>query len=519
MASGLRNVGDNSGPESIHARAGRVERGRGPAPGSKAVGPAARGQAYHGPMLAPYALLLLAAPAAAQLPHLWTVDDDGPADFAVIQDAIWAAGPTDHIVVQDGVYAGFEIVETRLTLEAAAGARVEIRGQVQVRDLHGSGWVFLRGLRTSDTPATAEETATFLAMNSIGPIWVEDCSFGAPLGASAALGAPSRFHGDAATVNQANVIFVRGELCGGSGVGGEPGGAGLVLAPSNAWVHGSRIAGGSGLAQGGPPASGGPGISQEGGFLFLGGSTVSGGDGASALDASCSDGGDGGDGLTLFGLFPVLESQDNALAGGAGGASLCGAPGAGGAPRAVLTPAGITDLAGASVAVVAASPLTDGDAQTLSVTGAPGDLVLLAFSFGHDTADIPGAAGWLLLFQPAELLTRTLLPASGSATLTQVLPGPHLSAHIEALTFYVQPIALRAGGELVYGSPTGFGILPAALRLLLGWRRAAPPPRRRAPPGDAPHPAPRRRRLPGLGRGGAASRARRPAARDRRAAR
>ena len=410
-------------------------------------------------MLAPYALLLLAAPAAAQLPQLWTVDDDGPADFAVIQDAIGAAGPTDHIVVHDGVYAGFEIVETRLTLEAAAGARVEIQGSVVVRDLHGSGWVFLRGLRTSAAPATAEETATFLAKDSIGPIWVEDCSFGAPFGAS---GAPGRFHGDAATVNQANVIFVRVELCGGTGVGGEPGGAGLVLQPSNAWVHGSRIAGGDGLAQGGPSASGGPGIVQEGGFLFLGGSTVSGGDGASALDASCSDGGDGGDGLTLFGLFPVLESQDNALAGGAGGASLCGAPGADGVARAVLTPAGITDLAGLSVSVVAASPLSDGDPQTLTVTGAPGDLVLLAYSLGHDTADIPGAAGWLLLFQPAQLLTRTLLPASGSATLTEVLPGPHLSAHIEALTFYVQPIALRAGGELVYGSPTGFGILPAA---------------------------------------------------------
>jgi hypothetical protein len=411
-------------------------------------------------MLAPYALLLLAAPAAAQLPHLWTVDDDGPADFAVIQQAIDASGPTDHIVVHDGVYAGFEIVETRLTLEAAAGARVEIRGPVEVHDLHGSGWVFLRGLRTSAAPASEGETATFLAKNSIGPIWVEDCSFGAPFGVS---GAASRFHGDAATIDQANVIFVRVDLRGGSGVGGQPGGAGLVLAPANAWVHGSRIAGGDALARGGPPASGGPGISQEGGFLFLGGSRVSGGDGASALDATCLDGGDGGDGLTLLGLFPVLESQDNALAGGAGGASLCGAPGADGAPSAVLTPAGITDLPGSSVTVVAAKPVSDGDPQTLTVTGAPGDLVLLAWSFLHDTTDVPGAAGWLLLFEPAQLLTRTLLPASGTATLTAVLPGPHLSAHVEALTFYVQPIALRPGGEVVYGSPTGFGILPSAL--------------------------------------------------------
>jgi len=52
-------------------------------------------------------------------PTTWTVDDDGPADFPTIQDAIEAAGSGDTIMVMEGVYAEGQIdIGKSLTLSA-----------------------------------------------------------------------------------------------------------------------------------------------------------------------------------------------------------------------------------------------------------------------------------------------------------------------------------------------------------------------------------------------------------------
>ncbi len=42
-------------------------------------------------------------------PKTWTVDDDGPADFSKIQDAINAANPGDTVIVSEGIYAEGQI--------------------------------------------------------------------------------------------------------------------------------------------------------------------------------------------------------------------------------------------------------------------------------------------------------------------------------------------------------------------------------------------------------------------------
>ena len=44
----------------------------------------------------------------------WTVDDDGPADFSTIQEAINAASPGDTIFVRNGIY--YEIVVVNKTV-------------------------------------------------------------------------------------------------------------------------------------------------------------------------------------------------------------------------------------------------------------------------------------------------------------------------------------------------------------------------------------------------------------------
>jgi len=52
-------------------------------------------------------------------PTTWTVDDDGPADFPTIQEAIEAAGSGDTIMVMEGVYAEGQIdIVKSLTLSA-----------------------------------------------------------------------------------------------------------------------------------------------------------------------------------------------------------------------------------------------------------------------------------------------------------------------------------------------------------------------------------------------------------------
>jgi hypothetical protein len=61
-------------------------------------------------------LALLLVPAA----NTWTVDDDGPADFAQITDAIAQAGVGDILLVEGGNYAHFELSK-RLTIVSRAG--------------------------------------------------------------------------------------------------------------------------------------------------------------------------------------------------------------------------------------------------------------------------------------------------------------------------------------------------------------------------------------------------------------
>jgi hypothetical protein len=60
-----------------------------------------------------FAMLLLSTLVMIQfvkaVPTTWIVDDDGPADFTSIQDAIDVASPGDTIYVKAGTYAGFGI--------------------------------------------------------------------------------------------------------------------------------------------------------------------------------------------------------------------------------------------------------------------------------------------------------------------------------------------------------------------------------------------------------------------------
>jgi hypothetical protein len=79
-------------------------------------------------MLALLVSLALAVPAA----QTWTVDDDGPADFAEISDAIENVAPGDVLLVEPGTYASFLLEEPLTILGRAGGERPHVLGDVRI---------------------------------------------------------------------------------------------------------------------------------------------------------------------------------------------------------------------------------------------------------------------------------------------------------------------------------------------------------------------------------------------------
>ena len=77
-------------------------------------------KAVSGIMLTLLLIGMLTLPVNVQLlrtkPRTWTVDDDGPADFHTIQDAINAASPRDTIFVHNGTYYEHVVVNKTVTL-------------------------------------------------------------------------------------------------------------------------------------------------------------------------------------------------------------------------------------------------------------------------------------------------------------------------------------------------------------------------------------------------------------------
>ena len=393
--------------------------------------------------------------------HIWIVDPAGgpDADATSIQAAINLAANGDRILVRDGRYGPFVVKAKSLSIEAAQGARVVVLGPIEVRDLAASQWSFLRGFHT-ESGVVAEKATTLHANSGVGQIWVEDCTFGVPADSF------SWFQGSAVTTSGARLILVRVTLRGGSSHDEHhDGSAALHIQSSNVWAHASTFVGGHGFS----PSilfplettDGGPGIRVDTGFLSIAGSTAIGGDGGQQEGGFlCFDGGDGAPAIELGGLFPVYESHDLRLLAGIGGAGflpLC-APGITPPALTDLGGASITEHAGASVFLAAPSPVAQGDVQSLTLTGTPGDVVLLRYAFFHDLTEIPGMIGWDMLLEPAYFLGGVIVPPSGTATVERQVPL--IALPYESFTFHMQPIALQANGQLVFGSPTAFGILP-----------------------------------------------------------
>jgi hypothetical protein len=96
---------------------------------------------------------LVAAGRIAYGPRTWVVDDDGPADFADIEQALGAAREGDRIDVRAGDYPAF-VLDKRVTLIGQAGA---VAGGAEVRSPSNIAAITLKSL----TVTNASETVIF----------------------------------------------------------------------------------------------------------------------------------------------------------------------------------------------------------------------------------------------------------------------------------------------------------------------------------------------------------------------
>lgn len=256
----------------------------------------------------------LLATTAAQAQTIWTVDDNGGADFVHIQDAVDAAQDGDVIDVFAGAYAAF-VVDGKELVVRATPPGVHVAGPVVVRNVPVDRQVELDGLSIGSTYLAAADEPALLLEDNPGTVRVVDCTvFGLdewcdyyrqcgqpgfpPCDAGAHLG----LHVDTC----ANAVFLRCSFTGGD--------AESDYCESSHWVGATAV------------------TSTAASVSFFECTTAGGGGGAEAHSV-CLSGGPGGDGAELLAsstFFADRSTFGGGLGGSGGCALFCG--GAGCAP-------------------------------------------------------------------------------------------------------------------------------------------------------------------------------------------
>jgi hypothetical protein len=222
-------------------------------------------------------LTLLLAPLAGQV---FTVDDDGPADFSQITEAIASplVGDGDVLLVEPGDYASFTLTKA-LEVVGAARGWVSVGSEVRVEGVERFALVGLRmrDVRVEDVPGRSRiEDCTLSRIGvvdgelaySVGELHVVDC--GALVVSRTLVKGDDACYPDgpheahpAVRVDRSSVAFVDSELIGGFGEGLYPvcsshyptaGDALIVRGGSRVLVSGCTLVGGVGPFSSSRPA-------------------------------------------------------------------------------------------------------------------------------------------------------------------------------------------------------------------------------------------------------------------------
>lgn len=367
--------------------------------------------------------LVLALPASAGT--TWIVDDDGPADFADLPQAVAGVAPGDTLIVLAGTYSNFELSKP-LSILGLPGAQV---GGGKVLDLAPGVVVTLSGLS--------------FATN--GLLRVENCAGTVVL--------------DGLSLPKASATFLGSMDVRLRGCSLE---RGLFLDDSRAEVVSSEIEGRVGIFLGCPGDNGLTGLQlQNGSRAHVYRSEVRGGDGASANDVFNCLGGDGGTGIhVISGDLLLAGDPVHQVLGGWPGDGLGGA---GSGVALVMKPGTHARVSGVTVwgSIGTAGQLEtpqprDASLFIIDQVGASENLtfrvqtepgVSVELLLGRKATLGPQVGSdEVLLVEPLRVFNLGLAPANGVAGLNFVVPA-NLP---DGFTFFAQGRVTFPGGETRY---------------------------------------------------------------------
>lgn len=222
--------------------------------------------------------LALAQPLVAQV--TWTVDDNGPADFASVQAAVDAAGAGDVILIEPGSY-GNVVVAKPLSL---LGNPATTRPTLQILTIHTVAW-----FNASHLSARAVHVS-----DVSGPAHLDD------------IDADSTFSGHMSTVaGAANLLISRSDfrpqnISGGIGIPGLS-----ITANSRVQLVDCRVFGGDCFMSDFDPGWGADALTIEHSEVVLAGTRVEGGDGQDLSGPFGPQDGEGGVAIRVAGNSTV----------------------------------------------------------------------------------------------------------------------------------------------------------------------------------------------------------------------
>lgn len=411
-------------------------------------------------------ILCLVALSAAPQAGVRTVGGAN-ADHPSIAAAVSAAVDGDLVLVRAGTYGGFTLDGKAVAIVADAGADVIVFGPVRVQNLAPGRMARLTGLAVASVGSDA-----LAVRDCVGSVRIEECVCSAYT-----LSASTPVHG-AVVTHADDVVFARSTLRGGvASTSGAAAGDGARCANARVALLASETRGAPGAhGDSGAPAAGGAGgvglrvVASEvyaSDATFVGGDGGRGGVAPTGLGGCASGqplvGGDGGVGLVVDGASIVRSraAHEHGGAGGIGGVNTCGSfasPGADGAAR-VGT---VVALSGAACGLRTPRVARAGTPATLTVTGAPGDRVVLFVTSRpahqwNGVFDAPQLVG-----APIERrVTAGVLPPSGSADVIVVVPA--LAPGRLFLARQIQAWVLTPGGPARLGDAATWTVVDASL--------------------------------------------------------
>jgi len=397
-------------------------------------------------------LFLLAALAPASAATSVLVVDPGAGPFTQIQDAVNAAADGDVILVKNGSYTAVTVDNKGVSIVADTGSPTlrPVIARVTIKNLSASRRVLLRGFRIAIVPTPFGTNIGVLLDSNFEDVLLENCVL---LG-----GLPS-----VQVTNSTRATLVR------CAVGGSPAvkATGSVVHLFEGACAGDDGADATstpfGVIQAGPGAAG---FECEGSSLVnFHGTPLTGGDGGDGLfsGGNCHPGADGGPGLLL--ASGVVFLRDVPIAGGAGGAPGSGC-GNGGNPGPAIDQQGGSVLTSAESKRVLSigSPVREGNATTLSMSGVPGDSVFLLLSIDADAQFIGNFRGTLVAASPFLLVGPIgTLPPSGDLSINVGIPPNLLAPGVEGLEAVLQMIVpVSPGSGAAIGSPSVLTVVDPA---------------------------------------------------------